>query len=101
MLLGKGQYFGGAFDRARRTGHQGGTDQVGNFSCLDLVAEHVDGLRVGTDPDQPGLDHGPGEVGPLRQETIAGVHGIGAAALGDGDQFADIQVGLGRALAIT
>ncbi|MNF79784.1 hypothetical protein D3C84_620100 [compost metagenome] len=100
VLFGKGQYFGGAFDRARRTGYQRRPDQLGNFPRLDFVAEHVDGLRVGTDPDQPCVDHRPGEVGPFRQKTIAGVHGIGAAAFGDGDQFADIQVGLGRALAI-
>jgi hypothetical protein len=39
---------------------------------------------------------GPREGGVLGQETVAGVHGVGVSAPGDGDDLVDVQVGLRR-----
>ncbi len=100
VLLGKGQHLGGALHRAGGAGHQGRADLLGEFAGLHLVAEHVDGCRVRADPDQPGALYGAGKVGALGEKAVAGVHGIGAGALGDGQQLVDVQVGIGRALAV-
>ena len=49
----------------------------------------------GTDPGEPGVDHGLGEVGVLGQEAVAGVHRVGTALAGDVEQLLDHEVGLG------
>ena len=40
---------------------------------------------------------GPGEVGVLGEEAVAGMHGIGAGAQRGGDDRVDVEVGVGRA----
>ncbi|GBH21157.1 hypothetical protein KPSA3_07199 [Pseudomonas syringae pv. actinidiae] len=100
VLLGKGQHLGGVFDRAGCAGNQWRADQMSQFARLDLVAQHINGLGVGANPDQTGVDHRSGEVGPLRQKAIAWVHGVCPAAFGDSQQLFNVQVGLGRALAV-
>ena len=100
MLFGEGQHLGGALHRAGRAGHQGRADLLGELASFDLVAKHIDGFRVRADPDQPGALYGAGEVGTLGEKAVAGVHGIGTGALGDGQQLVDVQVGVGQALAV-
>jgi hypothetical protein len=51
-----------------------------------------------TDPDEPGVDDGLGEVGVLGQEAVAGVHGVGARAARDVEQLLDVEVGLAARL---
>ena len=65
----------------------------------DLVAEGADRLGRRADPGEPGVDDGLGEVGVLRQEPVAGVHGVGTGLAGDVEQLVDDEVGLGRARA--
>ena len=47
----------------------------------------------------PALGDGPGEVGVLREEAVAGVHGLGARALDDVEDRGGVEVALGRRLA--
>ena len=100
VLLGKGHHLGRVLDRAGRAGHQRRADFQRDPARLHLVAERGDGVRRRADPGQAGSDHGACEVGALGQEAVARVHRVGAAARGDGDQLVDVQVGVGRALAV-
>lgn len=86
--------------RVGRAGHLRGADVLGDVTGRDLVAEHLDGLRRRADPQQPGGDDGPGEVGVLGQEAVTGVDGVGAAALGDRHDLVDVQIGLGGGRAV-
>jgi hypothetical protein len=65
-----------------------------------LVAQQGHGGGRRADPGQACVDHGLGEGGVFGQKAVAGVHGVGAARLCDGDQLADVEVGVGRALAV-
>ena len=56
--------------------------------------------RRRADPGQAGADDGTCEARVLRQEAVARVHRVGAAARGDGQQLVDVEVGVGRALAV-
>ena len=62
--------------------------------ALALSPRRVDRRGRRADPDQPGVDDGLGEVGVLGEEAVAGVDGVGAAALGDGDDLLDREVGV-------
>ncbi|VTY27425.1 Uncharacterised protein [Xylophilus ampelinus] len=84
---------GGALDQRR-------ADLQRDAPRLDLVAQPRDGRRRRADPGEAGVDHGLREAGVLRQETVAGVHRIGAAAAGHVEQLVDGQVGVGGAVAL-
>ena len=53
--------------------------------------------RVRADPGQAGVEDGPGEVGVLGEEAVAGVHRVGARRRGGLEHEVGAQVGLGRA----
>ena len=94
VLLGKGQHLGGARHGARRTGHERRAYLGGDAARGHLVAQGFDGFRARPDPDEAGRAHGTGEFGPLGQETVARVHGIGTAAASDVDELGDVEVGI-------
>ncbi len=96
VFFGERHDFVGVGDRVGRAGHQRCPDLLGDVPGLDLVAEGLDGRRWRADPGQSGVQHGLGEPGVLGQETVAGVDGVGAAALGYLDQFRLVEVGLRR-----
>ncbi len=74
-------------------GHAGlGHDRLGT----GLVAHGHDGFGRGTDEHQASLPAGGGEILVLGEEAIAGMHGIGTAGLGRGDDRRNIQIGLRR-----
>ncbi len=100
VLLGKRDHFRGIFYRVFSTGHQRCADFQGDAPGLDLVAQCVDGRRIGTDPDQTGVDHRAGEFGALREEAVARMNRIGTGARGNRQQLFDVQVGVGRALTL-
>ena len=60
-----------------------------------LVAHQADRLRARTDEDEAGIGHRFGKAGILGQEAVAGVHRIGAAALGGIEDGGDVEIGLG------
>ncbi|MDT4849993.1 hypothetical protein FQZ97_841310 [compost metagenome] len=61
-----------------------------------LAAQRADGGGRRADPDEPGVDHGLGEVGVFTQEAVAGVHGVGAGGARGFKQLVHAQVGIGR-----
>jgi hypothetical protein len=65
-----------------------------------LVAEVADRGGRRADPDQPGVQDGLGELGVLREEPVARVHGVRAGAARDVQQLGDVEVGLGCAGAV-
>ena len=100
MLAGEGQHFFGAGNRPGGAGDQGRAGLLGELAGRNLVAQQRDGRRRRADPDQAGVDHGLGEGGVFRKKAVAGVNGIRAAGAGGGEDFFDVQIGVGRALAV-
>jgi hypothetical protein len=96
VLFGEGDDFLRAGHRVGGTRGERGLDLQRDVPGLHLVTERLDGRRGRPDPGQPALLHGPGEVGVLGQEPVAGVHGVGAALGGDLDDLFDVEVRLGR-----
>ena len=72
----------------------GRTGAVRDVARGDLVAERTDRGGRGTDPGQPGVHDGLGELGVLGEEAVAGVDGVGAGARRDVEQLVDDEVGL-------
>ncbi|MNS72731.1 hypothetical protein D3C72_1061510 [compost metagenome] len=100
VALGKGQHFVGIVHRIGRAGHQRRAHLQRDLACFHLVAQPGDRFRRRADPGQAGIDHRAGKGFAFRQEAIAGMHGIGAAAARDLEQLGDIQVGVRRAVAV-
>src|SRR5690606_3620245 len=63
----------------------------------ELVAHGADGLGSGADEPQTLLLHAPGEAGVLREEPVAGVHGVRTGAQGSREQEVLPKVGVRRA----
>ena len=63
-------------DRPGTPGHAG---LLGGEAGADLVAHDLDGLGRRADEGDAALGDGPGEVGVLREEAVAGVDGVGPA----------------------
>ena len=84
----------GPVDRVGGAGHEGGLGREGDVPRLDLVAEAVDGLGAGADPDQPGVDDLLGEAAVLGEEAVARVHRVGTGLVRDLDQLVLQQVGV-------
>ena len=98
VLRGERDDFAGVLDRVGRAGNQRGICAGGDVACGHFVAEVADGLRAGSDPDEPGVDDGLGKIGVLREEPVTGVDGVGAG-LGRGvEDLAEVEIGLGGGL---
>ena len=67
---------------------------AGDVPGPHLVAERLDRLRRRADPGQARPGHGPGEVGVLREEPVAGVHRVRPGLQRHLDDLVDVQVGL-------
>jgi hypothetical protein len=96
VLLGEPHDLVGVLDRLLGAGDQRCADLLGDVACPHLVAEALDRARGRADPGQAGVDHRTREVGVLGEEAVAGVHGVGAGLLREGDDLADVEVGVGR-----
>ncbi len=85
MATGQPNSFAEGGDLVRRRQHLGPprdarhAGPLGGMAGADLVAHDLDGLGRGPDEGDPPLGDGPGEVGVLREEAVAGVDGVGAA----------------------
>ena len=95
-LLGERDDLVGAVDRVGGAGHERGLGRQRDVPGLDLVAEAVDGLGAGADPDQAGVDDLLGEPAVLGEEPVARVDRIGAGLVCDLDQLVLQQVGVTR-----
>ena len=86
----------GVLHRVLGARRERGLRLVGDVLGPGLVAQRLDRGGRGTDPDQPGVDDGLGELGVLGEEPVAGVDGISTGVGGDLDDLGDVEVGLGR-----
>ena len=84
----------GVLHRVGRALDLRGTGALRDVARGHLVAEVADGMRRRTDPGEAGVDDRLGEVGVLREEAIAGVHGVGTALARGVEQLVDHEVGL-------
>ena len=98
VLGAEGTHLARVGDELRRAGNAQHADRFGGQPGADLVAHHLDGLRWRADERHAPLGDRPGEVGVLGEEPVAGVHGVGAAALDDAHDRLDVQVALGGRL---
>ena len=94
-LVDEREHLGGVGDRVQGSGGERRADLLGHMTGGHLVAETLDGIRGGPDPDEAGVDDGAREVGVLGEEAVAGVHRVGAGPAGDREQLLDDEVGLG------
>ena len=81
-------------DLAQRPQH-GDACLVGDLARRVLAAQGVHRVGRWADPGESRAEDGPREVRLLRQEPVAGVHGVGRTLLGGSEQGGDRQVGLG------
>ena len=91
-LVGRGEDLGPA-------GHTGHPGLLGRVARADLVAHDLDGLGRRADEGHATLGDGPGEVGVLGEEAVAGMDGVGAALLDDAEDGLGVEVALGGGLA--
>ncbi|MND65030.1 hypothetical protein D3C80_563890 [compost metagenome] len=91
-FLCESQCFGGRGNRAIGTGNQRRADLLGNRTRLQLVAECLDHLRIGADPDEAGIDDSLRKLAAFREKTVTGMHGIGARALRNRNELVDIEI---------
>jgi hypothetical protein len=92
-------HLGGIGDGIRGARHLRSTYLLCDVTGPDLVAQALDGLGWRADPRQTRVHDGAGEVGVLGQETVAGVHRIGAGSAGHVQELLDVQVGVGGSCA--
>ena len=73
----------------------------GHLLGRELVAHHVQHPGVGADELDAGGFAGPGQITVFRQETVAGVDGVGAVLFGQMDDAGNIQISAQRAFVLT
>ena len=83
-------------DAAVGAGHHGNAEPLGGLLGLDLVAHQADVLGLRADEFQIVLGKDFGEAGVLRQEPVAGMHGVGAGDLAGGEQRGDVEIAVLR-----
>src|SRR5699024_8654148 len=79
---------------AGEAGHGGHAAGGDGGAGGDLVAHGLDRRGGRADEHQPGRLAGAGEAGAFGEETVAGVHGSGAAGKGGGDERVPVEVGV-------
>ena len=77
-------------------GHQGSTYLLRDVACRHLIAQLGNGLRGGANPGQARVDALLRELRVLREETVAGVHGVSTGADSNLNELVHHQVGLCR-----
>ena len=87
---------GGVGDRAGAARHRRHAGRRHEAPGLGLVAHRPHGLGRGSDEREPCPRARLGESPALREETVAGVHRVGAAATGGVEQPLDVEIALAR-----
>ncbi len=73
-------------------GHDGNAQPLGGAFRLDLVAHDANMVARRTDEGDVVRSQDVGEASILRQEAVAGMHGIRAGYLAGGDDLVDVEV---------
>ena len=96
MLIREGNNLIGGLDRVLGAGHQGSAHLLRDVACRHLIAQLGNGLGGGANPGQASVNALLRELRVLRQETVAGVHGVSTGADGNLNELVHHQVGLCR-----
>jgi hypothetical protein len=96
VLLGKGDHLVGRLNGVGGAGNEWRSGALRDVARADLVAKGLDGRGARADPRQAGVDDRLSELRVLREESVAGVHGLGLSALRDIDDLGDVEVCLSR-----
>ena len=83
-------------DAAVGARHHRNAEPLGGALGLDLVAHQADMRGLGADEVDVVLFEDFGEARVLRQEAVAGMHGVGAGDLAGGEQRRDVEVAVAR-----
>ena len=75
--------------------HDRNAEALGGLLGLDLVAHDADVLGRRADEGDLVLFQDLGEAGVLREEAVAGMHGVGAGDLAGGEQARNVEVAFG------
>ena len=70
--------------------------RLGGALGLDLVAHDADVLGLGADELHVVVGEDFGKAGVLRQEAVAGMHGVGAGDLAGGENIGDVEIAVFR-----
>ncbi len=93
--LGDLHRLGFAVHRAVGSRHHRNAKPLGGLLGLDLVAHDADVFRRRADEGDLVLFEDLGEAGVLGQESVAGVHRVGAGDLAGGQQPRDVEIAFG------
>ena len=96
MLISESNNLIGGLDRVLGAGHQGSAHLLCDVACRHLIAQLGNGLGGGANPGQASVNALLRELRVLRQETVAGVHGVSTGADGNLNELVHHQVGLCR-----
>ena len=83
-------------DRAVGAGHDRNAEALGGALGLDLVAHDADMVAGRADEGDVVGGEDVGELGVLRQEAVARMHGVGAGDLAGGDDLVDVEIAVAR-----
>jgi hypothetical protein len=81
---------------AVRTGHNRNAEALGGALGLDLVAHDADMVAGRADEGDVVRGQDVGELGVLRQEAVARMHGVGAGDFAGRDDLVDVQIAVAR-----
>ncbi len=98
-LFGDAQGLGACGHRFLRAGENGHVQFEGQGARGRLVAHHFEQFRPRTDKGDAGLLAGAGELGILREESVARMNHVHPALAGEADDALDIEVGADGTLA--
>ena len=98
VVVAEGDYLTWVGDQICGAGYARDPDLLGCLARGDLVAHHINCFGWGTDEGDAPFGDGTGEVGIFGEEAVAGVDGIGSAALDGGEDGVGVEVGLGSSL---
>ena len=83
-------------DCAVRARHDRNAQALGRAFRLDLVAHDADMVAGRADEGDVVRRQDVGELGVLRQEAVAGMHGVGAGDFAGSDDLVDVEIAVAR-----
>ena len=98
MLIPEGPHLRGVGDEVGGAGNSAHADPLGCLAGGDLVAHYLDGLGIGADERYASGGDGPGKIGVLGEESVAGVDAVGPGALDHVEDGLGVEIALGRGL---
>ena len=95
-LVGDAAGLGIGRDAALRARHHRNAEAPGGALGLDLVTHDADVFGLGADEVHVVIGEDFGKARVLRQEAVAGMHGVGAGDLAGGENVGDVEIAVFR-----